>query len=138
MDGKISVVTLVVANQAKALEFYTHAVGFDKKTDINPTGANRWVTVGPNGSDLELSLWEAGSATDPSQREAAKQWAPGHTPPIVITVKDCAGLHREMSARGVHFTMAPKENPWGTTAAFQDPDGNLFSLNQPRASPGKS
>jgi len=31
----------------------------------------------------------------------------------------------------VEFLLEPFDHPWGTTATFKDPDGNLFSMNQP-------
>lgn len=134
MDAKVAQVTLVVTNQSKALEFYIEKVGFEKKTDVAPPGGNRWVTVGPKGQDLEIALWEVGSATDPAQREWTKHWAPARAPPIVLRVGDCRAVHRELSARGVEFPQPPKEYPWGIAATFRDPDGNLFSLSQPPAS----
>lgn len=130
MEGKISQVTLVVSSQAKALEFYTHAVGFETKADVPLPGGRRWVTVGPKGQDLELALWEVGSAVDPAQQERSKHWTPGRSPPIVLRVSDCMAVFRELSARGVPFPQPPKQEPWGTAATFTDPDGNLFSIAQ--------
>ena len=134
MDGKITVVTLVVTNQARSLEFFTEKVGFEKKTDVNPPGGSRWVSVGPKGQDLEMALWEVGSAVDPSQRDLSKDWAPAKAPPIVLVVPDCRKAHQELSARGVVFLQAPVDHPWGTSATFKDPDGNLVSMSQPPSS----
>ncbi len=134
MDGKITVITLVVTNQARSLEFFTEKAGFEKKTDVSPPGGSRWGTVGLKAQELELALWEVGSATDPSQKELAKQWSPGTTPPILLQVPDCRHAHQAMSARGVDFVLPPMEHPWGTVATFKDPDGNLFSMNQPPSS----
>jgi predicted enzyme related to lactoylglutathione lyase len=134
MDGKITVITLVVTNQARSLEFFTEKVGFEKKTDVQGAGGSRWVTVAPQGQDLEISLWPVGGAVDPSQKEVSKNWSPGKAPPIVLVVPDCRKAHQELSARGVEFPMAPMDHPWGTTATFKDPDGNLFSMNQPPSS----
>ncbi|HTW54989.1 MAG TPA: VOC family protein [Thermoplasmata archaeon] len=131
MDGRVTIVALVVANQARSLEFYTEKVGFEIKTDFAPKGGSRFVTVGPKGDDLGLALWEVGGIPDPSQRELAERWSPGRAPPIVLRVADCRGLHRELSERGVRFLQPPIDHPWGTSATFVDPDGNLFSLNQP-------
>ncbi|MFZ0830647.1 MAG: VOC family protein [Thermoplasmata archaeon] len=133
MDGKIASVPLVVSNQEKSVEFYTEKVGFEIKTDFAPRGASRYVTVGPKGQDLEIMLWEVGGTTDPSQKELSKSWSPGKSPPIVMKVADCRGMHNELSGRGVKFHQEPFEHPWGTSATFVDPDGNLFSLNQPPA-----
>lgn len=134
MDGRVSQVTVVVTNQAKALAFHTEKVGFETKTDVTPPGGYRWVTVGPKGQDLELALWEVGSAADPTQREWSKHWAPARSPPIVLRVTDCRATFQELSARGVEFPQPPKEYPWGVAATFRDPDGNLFSLSQPPSS----
>lgn len=130
MEGRVSQVTLVVTNQAKSLEFFTSKVGFEKKTDVTPPGGSRWVTVGPKGQDLELALWEVGSSVDPAQKEWSKHWAPAKAPPIVLRVGDCQQVYQELSSRGVEFPQPLKQYPWGTSATFKDPDGNLFSISQ--------
>ncbi len=132
MEGRIVQVTLVVSNQARSLEFFTEKVGFEKKTDFRPPGGGvRWVTVGPKGQDLEIALWEVGSAVDPAQKAWSKQWEPARAPPLVLRVADCQKVYAELHARGVEFPQPPKEYPWGTAATFRDPDGNLFSFSQP-------
>ena len=132
MDAKITQFTLVVKNQADALEFYTKKVGLEKKTDFTPPGGYRWVTVGPVGQDIELALFQAGS--QPENGWTA-QWRPGSQPPIVMRADDCAKASAELKSRGVRFTAEPKEYPWGVSATFADPDGNLFSINQLPAKP---
>ena len=54
---KIIVTSVMVADQAKALKFYTKGLGFAKKTDL-PAGKYRWLTVvSPGASDgVELVL----------------------------------------------------------------------------------
>lgn len=138
MEGKISQVTLVVTSQRRALEFFLEKVGFETKTDVTSPAGYRWVTVGPKGQDLELALWEVGSATDPVQKEWSKNWAPAKAPPLVLRVPDCRKTYEELSARGVEFPQTPKEYPWGWAATFQDPDGNLFSISQPPSASAKS
>jgi predicted enzyme related to lactoylglutathione lyase len=133
MDGRITQITLVVTDQTRSLEFFTEKVGFEKKTDVTPPGGYRWVTVGPKGQDLELALFQVGSAVDPAQREWSKHWSPATAPPIVLRVPDVRKTHQELSQRGVEFVQPPKDYPWGTAATFKDPDGNLFSMSQPPA-----
>jgi predicted enzyme related to lactoylglutathione lyase len=134
MDGRIIAMTLVVTDQARSLEFFTTKVGFDKKTDVTSPGGYRYVTVAPKGENLEIALWEIGSTTDPSQKEVAKNWSPGRSPPIVLRVADCRKEYQELTGRGVEFHQAPVDHPWGVSATFKDPDGNLFSMNQPPTS----
>jgi len=42
---------------------------------------------------------------------------------------DVEATHRQLSARGVEFTTPPTSAPWGSFAAFKDPDGNQFVLS---------
>ena len=41
---RINLTSVLVDDQAKALQFYTDVLGFVKKTDV-PLGEHRWVTV---------------------------------------------------------------------------------------------
>ena len=121
---KIESVSLVVRDKAHALEFYTEKVGFEKKTDVMNRGY-RWVTVGPKEQDMQLELWQVGSA-DPTR--ASKGWKPGNAPPIVLLVDDCYKMFAELKARGVEFRRELEEYPQGVSATFADPDGNLFTI----------
>ena len=54
---RINITSVLVDDQAKALDFYTEVLGFVKKTDL-PTGDSRWLTVvspeAPDGVELLL------------------------------------------------------------------------------------
>jgi catechol 2,3-dioxygenase-like lactoylglutathione lyase family enzyme len=54
---KISLTTVLVQDQEKALRFYTEILGFLENADI-PMGGDRWVTLvsphGPQGVELLL------------------------------------------------------------------------------------
>jgi catechol 2,3-dioxygenase-like lactoylglutathione lyase family enzyme len=81
MDGKITVITLVVTNQARSLEFFTEKVGFEKKTDVQGAGGSRWVTVAPQGQDLEISLWRWEAPSTPPRRRCRRTGRPGRRRP---------------------------------------------------------
>ena len=53
-------------------------------------------------------------------------------PQIVLRVDDCRKTYAEMKARGVSFRTEPTEYPYATSAAFSDPDDNVFAINQPK------
>ena len=128
MKAQIAQFTLVVENQAAALDFYTKKVGFEIKTDYTPPGSYRWVTVGPEGEDTELALWQIGS---PDPNGWSKNWKPGNVPPINLRVDDCRKTFTELKSRGVRFDQPePQEYAWGISATFTDPDGNRFAINQ--------
>lgn len=121
---KIESVPLIVKDKAKALEFFTEKVGFEKKVDVTDHGY-RWVTVGLKGQDMQLELRQTGS-TDPNLE--SKNWKPGNAPPIVLLVDDCYKTFAELKAKGVEFTRELEEYPQGVSATFADPDGNLFTI----------
>jgi catechol 2,3-dioxygenase-like lactoylglutathione lyase family enzyme len=54
---KITLTSILVDDQAKALSFYTDVLGFEKKNDV-PLGEHRWLTVvspdAPVGVELVL------------------------------------------------------------------------------------
>jgi len=127
---KLSLVTVVVKNQEAALDFYTKTLGLEKRADVSPPGAPRWVTVAPKDQDIEISLWEAGSRTEgvPASHQHA-----GNGTSWNFQVKDCRKAYAELKARGVKFRSEPVEYPWAIAAAFTDPDGNSFGITQPKA-----
>ncbi|HKW03727.1 MAG TPA: VOC family protein [Nitrososphaerales archaeon] len=127
MNSKITHVALVVKSKDEAVEFYTKKVGFEKKADYNPPGGERWVTVGPKGQNLELTLWEAGS---PDPDDLSINWSPGSIQPIVMQVDDCRRISADLKSREVQFKRNPQENPYAVSAVFVDPDGNSFQINQ--------
>ena len=45
IDMKISVESISVGDQDKALDFYTRVLGFVKKHDIDMGGGARWLTL---------------------------------------------------------------------------------------------
>ena len=123
--------TLVAKDQEAALKFYNRKAGFEKKTDHTPPGGRRRVTVGPKGQDLELALFQLGTE-DPDGW--ASHWRPGSGPPLVLRVDDRRGAFAELRSRGVEFKQSqPEGHPWGTSATFSDPDGNLSPISRPPA-----
>ena len=42
---KVSLISIPVRDQEKALKFYTEVLGFIKKIDLPLEGGNRWLTV---------------------------------------------------------------------------------------------
>jgi predicted enzyme related to lactoylglutathione lyase len=129
MIEKLILVTIVVKNQNEALDFYTKTLGFEKRADFTPPGNPRWLTVAPKGQDIEMALWEAGSKSD--------RVPPSHNQPGIGTqwnfkTADCRKTFAELKARGVRFKSEPVEYPYAIGAEFTDPDGNHFSIVQPK------
>lgn len=132
LSMRIAQISIIVESQAKALEFYTKKIGFEKKIDFPTPAGYRWIVVGPKGQELGLALMEAGW---PDDSGLGRRWKADGAPPIVIETEDCNKTYQELKSRGVEFKQVWGKElntaPYGTAAFFADPDGNLFELLQP-------
>lgn len=134
----LSHVTIVVPDQAEALEWYTETFGFEVRADEpfeTPDGsAGRWVTVGVRGqADVEIALIDPDPELyPPAVVERYEAWI-GGIPPLVFATEDCRDTVEELEARGVTITEEPVDLPWGTSAMVADPYGNEFNVMEPVA-----
>lgn len=115
----ISVVAVHVKNQDEALRFYTETLGFEKRSDAMMGPEMRWLTVAPVGSPTEISLSSTMDAGAPL----------GGNSGLVFETADIDAMHRDLTARGVTFTLAPIRESFGGWAEFTDQDGNRFGLH---------
>jgi predicted enzyme related to lactoylglutathione lyase len=117
--------TLLVKDQARALDFYTNVLGLEKRND-NPTpDGPRFLTVGVEGQDFMLVLWPG----TPGQAQAVLGRIPAG---VTIEVENCRTAFETLKSRGVKFDTEVLEFPWGYVAVFQDPDGNRLQVRQGR------
>jgi predicted enzyme related to lactoylglutathione lyase len=47
-----------------------------------------------------------------------------------FAVSDLDAMHAKLAAAGVPVDVSPRDEPWGRTARYRDPDGNSVSLTQ--------
>lgn len=127
MIEKPTHVPIVVSDQDRALEFYTHVLGFEKRQDYQQAGRPRWLTVAPKGQEVEFILVKGKYILDPRPPSGAESGGNHH----VFSTNDCRADFAMLSARGLKFNdPAPVEAPYGVSAYFTDPDGNHFALLQ--------
>jgi catechol 2,3-dioxygenase-like lactoylglutathione lyase family enzyme len=125
---RIYVTSVFVDDQAKALDFYTNVLGFQKKTDI-PLGSDSWLTVvspeQPEGTELLL---------EPSGHPAVKPYknalVEDGIPATSFAVNDVRAEFDRLRSNGVRFTQEPTEMGPVTTAVFDDTCGNLIQIVQ--------
>ena len=53
----------------------------------------------------------------------------GDFQPLSFWSDDVFATAKIMKSKGVEFAAEPKKESWGTSAIFQDPDGNKFVLS---------
>jgi glyoxylase I family protein len=125
---RMKLFSVMVDDQAKALEFYTGVLGFVKKQDL-PAGPYRWLTVvSPEGpADLELSLEPNANPAARTFQEA--MFAQG-IPLAAFEVVDMTAEVARLRARGVAFTREPTRMGPVLVAIFSDTCGNLIQLHQ--------
>lgn len=127
MAQHISAVALVVPDYDLALEFYVGKLGFELIEDL-PQGPKRWVVVAPPGSrETRLLLAQADG---PAQVAAIGNQTGGRVF-LFLHTYDFDRDHTAMLAQGVSFCEAPRIEPYGKVAVWQDPFGNRWDLLQP-------
>ena len=123
---RITVTSVLVDDQAKALAFYTDVLGFVKKTDM-PAGEARWLTVvspeEPDGVELLLEP-DGHPAVGPFKEALVNDGIPYTS----FGVKDVQAEYERLSALGVTFTQPPTQMGPVTTAVFDDTCGNLIQI----------
>jgi len=125
---QITVTSVLVDDQEKALRFYTDTLGFKKKTDI-PMGPARWLTVvspqDPDGTELLLEPDE-----HPAARPFKEALVADGIPYTSFSVDDVEAEHERLERLGVRFTQPPTPMGPVTTAVFDDTCGNLIQIAQ--------
>jgi uncharacterized glyoxalase superfamily protein PhnB len=129
---------LWVHDQDEALEFYTKKVGMEIRSDVTvpELGNFRWLTVGaPAQDDVAVTLMAIPGPPvmdEQTAKEVRALMAKGFAGTIFLVTDDCRAAYEEMRGRGVEFTEAPEERPYGIDCGFRDPSGNSLRLTEPR------
>jgi catechol 2,3-dioxygenase-like lactoylglutathione lyase family enzyme len=123
---RINLTSILVDDQAKALQFYTDVLGFVKRTDV-PLGEHRWLTVvspeQPDGPELLLEP-DAHPAAKPFKQALVEDGIPFASFAVDDVHKEFERLH----GLGVRFTQEPLQAGPATTAVFDDTCGNLVQI----------
>jgi catechol 2,3-dioxygenase-like lactoylglutathione lyase family enzyme len=121
MIKAIKFATVPVTDQDRALEFYTRKLGFRVVSDSPFDDRQRWIELGLPRAETRLVLF-----TGPGQEALI-----GSFMNVAFATRDVEATAEELKARGVRFVQEPQKADWGTSAIFEDPDGNRFVLATP-------
>jgi catechol 2,3-dioxygenase-like lactoylglutathione lyase family enzyme len=133
---KMANAQLWVLDQDEALEFWTKKVGFEVRQDITmpELGDFRWLSVGAPGQDMSITLMAIPGPPvldDDTKKQVEDLVAKGWAGTVFLTTDDVQSAYEELKDRGVEFTEAPTEQPYGVDSEFRDPSGNKFRLGKP-------
>jgi predicted enzyme related to lactoylglutathione lyase len=114
----IKFVSIPVADQDRALAFYTEKLGLRIATDQPFDGKQRWLELTIPGAETGVVLFSMNGGPEPGTFMNLSLW----TDDVVTTAK-------ALKERGVEFVSEPKKESWGTSAIFKDSEGNRFVLS---------
>jgi len=132
---KIASAQVWVHDQQVALTYWTEKVGMEVRQDVTlPEMGFRWLTIGPPGQD-DVSIVLMAVPGPPVMDEVTRKQvmevvAMGFAGTVFLTTNDCQATYEELRARGVEFTEAPHDMPYGIDSGFRDPSGNSVRLTQ--------
>ena len=110
----VHAVGIPVADQERALAFYTGTLGLEKRLDV-PFGDGRWLEVAPTGAATSVALVRT-HAGDPIGVETGVRFAS----------QDVAGDYAELQANGVDVDELLSVHV--AMFVFRDPDGNRLEI----------
>src|SRR5262245_14511386 len=125
---RISLTSVHVDDQQKALRFYTEVLGVVKKADVGK-GPYRWLTMAspddPDGTQLQLAL-----NGDPAAKAYRQAIFAQSRPAVMFFTDDVEADFERMKARGAEFTMPPTDVTGSRIAMHNDTADNLLHVSQ--------
>jgi uncharacterized glyoxalase superfamily protein PhnB len=136
-DIKVANGQVWVHDQEEALDFWTNKVGWEVRADITmpELGDFRWLTVGaPGQDDFSLALMAIPGPPvmdEDTKKQVESLMSKGFAGTVFLTTDDVQAAYEELKGKGVEFTEAPAERPYGVDSEFRDPSGNAYRLGKP-------
>jgi predicted enzyme related to lactoylglutathione lyase len=122
--SKLANVIVPVADQDRALQFYTEALGLEKRVDVPFGESDRWIEVAPSGADTPIAICPPGPNVTAGGKDTG----------ISLQTDDIDGYHAQLKDRGVdvdaevsRFGDAVPPLFW-----FRDPEGNTLMVVEGR------
>ncbi len=121
----IGAISYLVRDYDEARAWFETALGFCCIEDTALGGDKRWLLMAATAeSETRLLLARAVGA----QQLAQVGQQAGNRVFLFLNTDDFARDHARMTAYGVHFREAPRHEPYGTVAVFDDLYGNRWDL----------
>ena len=127
-----------VHDQDEALAFYTDKLGWEVRSDVTmpELGNFRWLAVAPVGQEDFSVVLMAIPGPPVFDQDTSNQvrdlMGKGFAGTVFLTTDDVRADYEQLKGRGVEFTEAPEERPYGIDSGFRDPSGNAIRLTQVR------
>jgi catechol 2,3-dioxygenase-like lactoylglutathione lyase family enzyme len=126
VSQKLALLSLLVPDYDAGISFFVTVMGWDLLEDTDLGDGKRWVRVAPKGAQTAFLLAKAVG----DQQIAAIGQQGGGRVWLFLQTDDFAADYAAMSAKGVVFEEAPRDEPYGQVAVFRDPFENRWDLIQ--------
>ena len=128
---KVTLISIPVSNQDKALDFYTEKLGFIPKTDVPIDNENRWLTlVSPEWQDGPELLLEPAPKTFAPAKVYQDALMEAGIPYTQFAVDSVDAEYERLTKLGVDFSVKPTKIGTVTIAVFNDTCGNNIQIIQ--------
>lgn len=119
MVKRIKFIGIPVADQDRALEFYTQKLNFRVLTDQAFGPSQRWIELSIPGAETGIALFTPPGQEDRIGTFVNSSWE----------VDDIERTYEALLANGVEFTAPPSKQSWGTSVIMKDSEGNSVVLS---------
>lgn len=124
---RLITLVLEVSSLETSIAFYRDLIGLPLHIGAdNGAEGDRWISGDhaaiswTDGAFLHFSLYQAKAEVTQSAQ-------------VAFDTDDLDADHARLAAAGVDVIHPPRPEPWGRTARYTDPDGNVVSLTQARS-----
>ena len=128
MPQSLAHIALIVADYDEAIAYYTGTLGFTLRADeAQPEQNKRWVLIAPPGAPAGSTSLLLARAASPEQAKFIGNQSGGRVF-LFLQTDDFWRDYNALRAKGVQFTRAPLDAPYGMVAVFVDLYGNQWDL----------
>jgi predicted enzyme related to lactoylglutathione lyase len=121
---KLANVIIPVADQDLELQFYTEALGLEKRADEPFGDGNRWIEVAPPGADTPIVICPPGPGLTPGGKDTG----------ISLETDDIDAYHAQLKDHGVDVDAEVSRFGDAVPPLFwlRDPEGNTLMVVEAR------
>jgi predicted enzyme related to lactoylglutathione lyase len=121
---KLANVIIPVADQDLELQFYTEALGLEKRADEPFGDGNRWIEVAPPGADTPIAICPPGPGLTPGGKDTG----------ISLETDDIDTYHAQLKDHGVDVDAEVSRFGDAVPPLFwlRDPEGNTLMVVEAR------
>jgi len=124
---RMSALVLEVSDLAASARFYGELVGLDLHVGSdNGAPGDRWIS-----GDHRAISWGKGAFLHFALYQSKGETTRGAQ--VGFACDDVASIHARLVAGAARVIHAPRPEPWGETARYEDPDGNVVALTERRS-----